>query len=354
MQKDKILSINILRFLAAFAVVFYHYVFMFTQRDYTSYNYGPLWSISHYGYLGVDLFFIISGFVIAMSANGRNLFQFTTSRIARLYPIYWVSVILTCLFVYFFGKDINTFITIKNFLANMTMQPFAFGGFPIDGSYWSLSVELKFYILIGILLLLNSYKYLETISLVLSGFVGLGAVTGVLPFNWSSYFLAGIIFYFIYTEGLSKIRFVSLILSGIASVIYAVSRVPELSSAYHTAFNPVTIASLVISFYVLFLILSLRKFDNILNKYLTDKQKNLLVIFGSLTFPVYLLHQVIGHIALNKLDSFFAHPYWALAITVCFITALSYTLNLFVERQGRDIILKISKKIENGFKGTRS
>ena len=280
-----------------------------------------------------------------MSANGRTLFQFTISRIARLYPVYWASVILTCVFVYFYGKDIDTFITIKNFFANMTMQPFAFGGYPIDGSYWSLSVELKFYILIGILLLINGYKYLENLTLILSALVGLGAATNTLPFNWASYFLAGIIYYFIYTDGLSRVRLASLSLSCVASIIYATSRAPGLDSSYHTPFNIYIIASFILCFYIVFLIVSLKKFDAFLNRNLKEKQKDFVIILGSLTFPVYLLHQVIGHIILQKLEAVSVNPYIALIITSSIIIALSYLLNTYIEKQGRDIILNVSKKL---------
>lgn len=158
----------------------------------------------------------------------------------------------------------------------MTMQPFAFGGYPIDGSYWSLSVELKFYILIGILLLINGYKYLENLTLILSALVGLGATTDTLPFNWVSYFLAGIIYYFIYTDGISKTRLVSLSLSCIASVMYAISRIPGLDSSYHTSFNAYTITIFVLAFYIAFLIVSLKKFDAFLNRNLKEKQRILL------------------------------------------------------------------------------
>jgi len=43
--------------------------------------------------IGVQLFFLLSGFVILMSVQGKNLIHFIGSRLGRLYPAYWLAVI---------------------------------------------------------------------------------------------------------------------------------------------------------------------------------------------------------------------------------------------------------------------
>jgi peptidoglycan/LPS O-acetylase OafA/YrhL len=48
--------------------------------------------VSRYGYLGVDLFFVISGFVVQLSAWDRRPPEFVVSRIVRLYPAFWIAV----------------------------------------------------------------------------------------------------------------------------------------------------------------------------------------------------------------------------------------------------------------------
>ena len=67
-------EIDLLRLLAALAVVFYHY----TYRGYMANNYSPvafpaLAPVTKYGYLGVELFFIISGYVVLRSAQGKTV-----------------------------------------------------------------------------------------------------------------------------------------------------------------------------------------------------------------------------------------------------------------------------------------
>ncbi|RZA28395.1 MAG: DUF1624 domain-containing protein, partial [Lysobacteraceae bacterium] len=52
-------------------------------------------AVARYGYLGVHLFFMISGFVILMSAQGATPRSFAAARAARLYPALWVCATLT-------------------------------------------------------------------------------------------------------------------------------------------------------------------------------------------------------------------------------------------------------------------
>ncbi len=86
-----------LRFLAALAVVGYHFTGLKTTvwGLPTMAAFPHLHEVTRYGYLGVDLFFFISGFVILMTAWGRELPAYVGSRVARLFPGYWAGVLLT-------------------------------------------------------------------------------------------------------------------------------------------------------------------------------------------------------------------------------------------------------------------
>src|SRR5690606_4760472 len=85
--------LDLLRFIAAIAVMFYHY--LYTARVESVY---PLASrLALHGYLGVELFFIISGFVVVWSAQGRSALRFAKARIVRLYPEYWVALSVSVL-----------------------------------------------------------------------------------------------------------------------------------------------------------------------------------------------------------------------------------------------------------------
>lgn len=94
------------------------------------------------GVAGVDLFFIISGFVIFYSlSKNSNTLDFIVSRFSRLYPAYWVAVCATSAAVLLNGGTIP----LRDFLVNLTMVQGYFGVEDIDGSYWTLGIELFFY-----------------------------------------------------------------------------------------------------------------------------------------------------------------------------------------------------------------
>ena len=76
--------------------------------------------ISQYGYLGVSLFFMISGFVIAYSAEGRAPLEFAAARFARLYPAHMAAVTLTFIVTLLFGAPVFS-ASLGQFLANLTM-----------------------------------------------------------------------------------------------------------------------------------------------------------------------------------------------------------------------------------------
>lgn len=97
-------GLDLLRFLAALAVVLYHYTF----RAYNSDNLSPvryeeLGQLTRYGYLGVQLFFMISGYVILLSMQGKTVRQFLIARMQRLFPAFWVACTLTFLVVRLWG-----------------------------------------------------------------------------------------------------------------------------------------------------------------------------------------------------------------------------------------------------------
>ena len=95
--KHRLEVLDGIRFLAAAYVVVFH----FAAGDRGSWHgpsrvlFAPLFTVASYGWLGVELFFMISGFVICLSAWGKTIGQFAVSRFVRLYPAYWFAILLT-------------------------------------------------------------------------------------------------------------------------------------------------------------------------------------------------------------------------------------------------------------------
>ena len=90
--------LDALRFFAALSVVLYHYGFLgYAPGNLLTLSFPELSPAARYGYLGVQLFFMISGYVILWSINGRTASQFALHRFIRLYPTFWLCAAITLL-----------------------------------------------------------------------------------------------------------------------------------------------------------------------------------------------------------------------------------------------------------------
>lgn len=127
------------------------------------------------GRAGVVAFFLISGFVIPFSLKApRALTAFAISRFFRLYPAYWLSLLLAITLLP--ALEIRTF-PIKQVLANVTMLQFGLGQPNVIGAYWTLFIEMAFYFLCAAWFLLGSLRSARFISIAAVSLVGLAFVT---------------------------------------------------------------------------------------------------------------------------------------------------------------------------------
>jgi peptidoglycan/LPS O-acetylase OafA/YrhL len=339
-QSPKIGSINALRFIAAILVVFYHFGFVFYHNDLSYVDIPLMRYFFQYGYLGVDIFFIISGFVISLSAENRNAYRFFKSRIGRLYPVFWICAIVTTLFLIFGGDLISSQISQYRFWTNMTMIPSILFDKStldfLDGSYWTLVIEMKFYFVIFLLLIFKQFKKIEYLAIPLSAVMLLSAIFYNINVDsdliWVPNFVAGIIFYKIYKNGLNNWRIFALCNVFATSLLFALNRVPYLSEGYGTIFKPTTIIVYILISYILFLLISLDKIKISNNKYIN--------ILGLLTFPVYLLHQQIGKIIFTYSDIHNIPLYLSFSFILLFIFVASFLIHKIFERRGRLILEK--------------
>jgi len=161
MQQQRFLELDALRGFAAILVVLFHCVLS-----------AELWhSVFLLGTAGVDLFFMISGFVILLSIqNVSGAKQFIINRFSRLYPTYWTVVSFTFLLIIgmvLLGYS-RAHVDLVQYLANLTMFQYYFNINNLDGPYWTMIIEMLFYIFILILYRFNWLRHLALIGLVLS------------------------------------------------------------------------------------------------------------------------------------------------------------------------------------------
>lgn len=129
----RIASLDVTRACAATAVFLFHY------------------GAFPFGYLGVELFFLLSGFVLTLPSRHDSIFQFARARCVRLYPAYWTALVLTLCVILWKGERPS----LVAVAANATMLTAFLGQRYIDGVYWSLTEEIIFYLLVG---LTGSYR----------------------------------------------------------------------------------------------------------------------------------------------------------------------------------------------------
>lgn len=148
-MRKHIYTLDVLRFCAAFAVMVFHLCFYnWAGREASASvmfagaaRYEALAPFTWFGWVGVEVFFVISGFVIANSANGAAPFAFLKGRVLRLYPAVWVCALVS-LAAWLLAAGQPASSLLSPFIRSVTLW---ISGPWIDGVYWSLAVEIVFY-----------------------------------------------------------------------------------------------------------------------------------------------------------------------------------------------------------------
>lgn len=328
--KNRFYEIDLLRFLAALAVVLYHYAFRgVAEGGYSPVEYPIIGDYFKYGSYGVQLFFIISGFVILMTATKRGAAHFVISRITRLYPAFWVCVSLTALMIAWKGGALFQ-IDLIQYLLNLSMISGFAGVEMVDGVYWTLLVELKFYALIFVLLIIGQIQRIEWF---LAFWLAITAASFLLPLpkiitfifltEWSAYFIAGALFYLIRQKGLNVFRGLMLWASFMLAILGNLQQLSALETMYNSNFSAYVTSILIAGFYIVFLLISFGK-----TQHLSSEK---LVKLGVLTYPLYLIHQNIGFIIYHQLgDS--VNRYVLLISLVLGMMLAAWLIHKFIEQ----------------------
>lgn len=305
-SRERLFVLDVFRGFAAFSVLIYH-------LDTTHF---PV------GFWGVQFFFTISGFVIFKSLeNSKNTSSFLIKRFFRLYPTYWLCLILTTLVINFCPTDGFSTIGLKQFVLNLTMISEMLGAQNVDSSYWSLQPELMFYLMITLIFSLKLEKKIVLIGLfwlfiILANHLFLieksFLVIKLLNIRHGGLFFAGMLFYQIHRGNRSKLIYFSLILCYLTSLV-VYTRLFDFWGAFITL-------SLIFALFSLFL-----------RQQLAFLAHPYLIFMGSISYPLYLIHQAIGCILLSKFNLFLT-PLFSLFLVIFLLIAVAYGIHIFVEK----------------------
>jgi len=288
MEKKKLgylSSLDLLRGLAAVAVCYFH--FTHGNPDFLSKT-NILYQSGRYGFLGVDVFFVISGFVIPYAMyrgmyRFKNFGTFLLKRVIRIEPPFLISIILvialnwlSTLSPYYRGAGFTIDYTA---LALHLGYLNAFFEYPwVNDVYWTLAIEFQYYIIIALIfpLLIHSKKYFSYIALGLFGVMGFFITGHNFIFNYGLLFVVGILLFQFQIGYLKNAEFGALLLIALLMI-------------YVKFDNRYLMAALLPYFFILYFNLT-----SGVSKFL-----------GNISYSLYLVHIPIGGRIINICETLF-------------------------------------------------
>lgn len=335
-RDGRLAELDLLRFIAALAVLAFHYLVAYASvwGDRPAELFPAVAPIAGLGILGVELFFMISGFVILMTIWGRGLGSFARSRFIRLYPAYWLSLIAVAgVYGLTDAKALDPKLSASDYLVNATMFQRLVKVGDASGVYWSLWAELRFYLLASILVVVGvTYgRVLVFCGVWLAGALGaelLGnpVLSEILMPRYAPYFIAGMALYLIHKHGGAWLPWIYVLGSYGMSLHAALERVRGRIELAGFKNMPVTDTSVVITVTLIYLVMALVALG-----LLRMRARPVFTALGATTYPLYLFHSVIAVVLIPPLTS--GLPPW---FTALFTTAIalfaSYAIYVLAER----------------------
>lgn len=339
MNSRRLTALDGLRGVAALAVALFHFFYQYNIA------YGHHFAVPaafQFGYYGVHLFFLVSGFVIFWTlAKIQHPFDFVWSRFSRLFPVYWVAVSITFLIVLFYGPE-DRVSTVRDLIINYSMVQAYLGVPHVDGVYWTLTLELAFYFWMFLLLIFRQLSHIERWLITWVAVSAALALTGaiemvpmrlryLLLLDYIGLFAAGICFYRLWEGNANRLTYAVLALSFIT--LYAQ--------------YPWQGALIISAIYVLFYCA------------VTDKIALLsykpFVFMGTISYSFYLIHQNIGYSIINMSYELALPPAVGIAGAMLTGLILGSLLTYTVEKPAMTYLRKLYKassllnKIANKF-----
>ncbi len=318
----RIKELDAFRGIAALSVVLYHY----TTVYHDNFGVSSLFYIK-YGWLGVPLFFILSGFVITLTIQRcKSPLQFLSKRFIRLYPTYWICISITLLIIYI-SKSQSLHLMfdrpLLDIILNYTMFHELLKFHHVDGAYWSLLPELLFYLLMAVLF---AIKKLDNILVYNGGlllivcihyFFPIPIIGRLLDLHYVLLFMIGICFYKIYTSTGKTPWYLHVLIAAnlvLGIFLYAIIR-PHLD---------------ITVLYITFPMIVLLFYGFVYQKFTALGTIKPLLFLGVISYPLYLIHQIIGFIFMLFFDQYMIREL-SIISTVSVSILLATVITFYIE-----------------------
>ncbi|GEP10572.1 acyltransferase family protein [Methylobacterium gnaphalii] len=344
-RQPRLLEIDALRGLAAMLVVLYHFTVGYGAEF--GWPGSPPSLMFSSAQIGVSIFFVISGFVIAMTLErSKTVSDFALSRFARLYPPFWTCALMTTALIAVTG--FNPFhLTASGFLATLTManglidQPF------VDPSYWTLTRELLFYafmaaafygagsrrltaIILGWVLATSAYNVLVMDQNVYGCRSGASCGAILLNATFAYLFAAGAMLHRLHAgdrSALVKITLVTAILAGSVSFwpVQGFQPMFAVKAALYVGLVGIAASGRV--------------------RILRNRP---MIFLGAISYSLYLLHQVIGVYVISVLVERGVHANVAIVLALTVVLTLAAAVCFGVERPAQRAIRRFYAERRDG------
>nr|WP_231626521.1 acyltransferase [Streptomyces apocyni] len=287
-----------------------------------------------FGNLGVQIFFVISGFVICMSGWGKPLRAFFASRAARLLPSYWVAVVLVTV-VFALPSVAYETVSASDALLNLTLLQQPLGADRVLGVCWTLWVELRFYALFALCVMLPGANR-QRIVLFCAVWTLAAAITEqadhellrlvVMP-QHAPFFIGGIGLYLVYRNRRDVTAWGIVAVSWLTGQHHAVDRLMDGADAAAYPPHPSLVAiAIVTAGFAAVAAIALGALDWADWGWLTTA--------GALTYPFYLVHEHLGWVVIGLLHRGLGLPSSVtVAVTVALMLLVAWALHRGVERR---------------------
>ena len=350
--KQHLLGIDVLRFAAALMVLFFHFCYLnpngfIGNATRQTLDFSETSAFSHFGWVGVQVFFVISGFVIAFSGEKATPFGFFSSRVVRLGPGAWICAPLTLLVLVALGfaQARELFAGLRHSMAFIPWGPW------IDGSYWTLGIEVAFYAMVLGIICLGRFALVRPLAMALgavSALFWLGvAVTdpasglghklataresrlvALLLVQHGVFFALRVFLWLalVKRQARANLGWIALLLvAGCAQIATENARVNAQYGAHYSALAPCAtwLAALA------FMVWSVRA--NSLWHRLPGAARGAIRTAGMMTYPLYLVHQMAGGAILSTLVLNGWNRWSALAATMALALAASWVIARHLE-----------------------
>ncbi|GAA2321424.1 acyltransferase [Streptomyces kunmingensis] len=295
-----------------------------------------------YGPLGVQIFFVISGFVICMSGWGRPLRSFFASRVSRLMPSYWAAIILVTL-IFALPPVAYAAVSPSDALLNLTMLQQPLGADRVLGVCWTLWVELRFYALFALCVVLRGvtrhrvvlFCAAWTLAAALADASGEPFLNLVLMPEYAPFFVGGIGLYLVHRDRRDVLAW------GIVAVGWAIGQHYAVAGLWHkpnpeyfSYREPVIIIAIVTAGFAAVAAIATGLLNRVNWRWLT--------VAGALTYPFYLVHEHLGWVSIEVLHQHAGLPSWATFLgTIAVMLTLAWLLNRYVEKWATPLLRRV-------------